>query len=125
MSQQCEDYRLFFLRNRVNREPFPASEADIMAYIRYRGRNSTCFPYLMNLDRHPSHGPKWLERMNNNAKIRNEISTLIRFWEIPESKYSSAVGIPGKKTSKPVLETPTLTRTPSLPGARRGKSHIK
>lgn len=125
MSQQCEDYRMFFLRNRVSREPFPASEADILAYIRYRGRSSTCFPYFINLDRHPSHGPKWLEKMTSSVKIRKEISNLIHVWGFPEAKYSSAIGIPGNKTSKLVFEKPTLTRTPSLPGARRGKSQIK
>ncbi|KAI9271012.1 hypothetical protein EDC94DRAFT_690906, partial [Helicostylum pulchrum] len=119
MSQQCEDYRMFFLRTRVSREPFPATEADMLAYIRYRGRNSTCFPYFINLDRHPTHGPKWLERMNSNVKIRNEISALMHLWDIPASKYPSIIGIPGNRPSEPVYNKPTSARAP-FPGAKRG-----
>ncbi|KAI8076202.1 hypothetical protein BDF21DRAFT_422795 [Thamnidium elegans] len=100
MSQQCEDYRAFSLRNRISREPFPATEQNMLAYIRYRGRNSTCFNYFINLDRHPSHGNEWLNKMNSSEKIRNEIKRLICLYDIPISKYPSVIGIPGNKNGK-------------------------
>lgn len=81
ISQECKEYEVHARRTRA-KAPFPIEPNELVTYIKYRARCSTFCKYLSNLERHPLHGTIWLNAMNNNETVRNEMKRSLEFWKM-------------------------------------------
>ncbi|KAK4520742.1 uncharacterized protein ATC70_006622 [Mucor velutinosus] len=79
ISDSCKAYERFHSTH-YHDEPFPMSKSKLIRYIKFRARSSTFPEFLTNLDKHPEHGPEWLQEMNSDPDVKKLMDLTINLW---------------------------------------------
>ncbi|KAI8977196.1 hypothetical protein BDF20DRAFT_550757 [Mycotypha africana] len=79
MSEECAHYERFATATYAD-DPFPMPKNKLLRYMKVRARCSTFCDYMTNLDKHPLHGPAWLNRMNNDPDVKNLMRMCLMLW---------------------------------------------
>lgn len=79
ISDSCKAYERFHSTHYQD-EPFPMSKSKLIRYIKFRARSSTFTEFLTELDKHPQHGPEWLQEMNSDPDVKKLMDLTITLW---------------------------------------------
>lgn len=136
ISEECKAYELF-ARKAWQDAPFPMVKNKLMRYIKMRARSSTFPNFMSNLDKHPLHGPQWLEEMNKDSEVKKLMQLSVNLWPKQTKECQQpliGIGYVNKrfkdnwnnleKQDKKQLDNVRVVQGPKAKGSHRDKLNV-